>query len=204
MLGSSQSSESLALDRTLTTIEMAILKGTMASICVDLRKAMQPIIDLQMHLAKVENNFRLVSIVEPDTEVLVTRFAIKLGGEPCGQMRCIIPYLTLEPLREQFKALVNIPQPTSNSWSKFFARESLHMESTVTARSGLINMTIGKILALQPGDIIDLHYNPEQPLTIMIEDHPLFSAIPGERNGKKAFHITKRNSSTTGDIHGST
>lgn len=204
MLGSSQSSESLALDRNLTTIEMAILKGTMASICVDLRKAMQPIIDLQTHLSKVENNFRLVSIVEPETEVLVSGFTIKLGGEPCGRMRCIIPYLTLEPLREQFKALVNIAQAGSHGWSDYFARESLHMESTVIARSGQINMTIGTILALQPGDIIDMDYNPEQPLTIMVEDHPLFSATPGERNGKKAFHINRRHGNTTGEIHGST
>ena len=205
MLGSSQSSESLALDRNLTTIEIAILKGTMATICTDLRKAMQPIIDLQISLTKVENNFRLVSIVEPETEVLVTGFIIKLGGEPCGRMRCIMSYLTLEPLREQFKALVNIVQAVGHNWSDSFARESLHMESTVIARSGLINMTIGTILTLQSGDIIDLHYNPEQPLTIMIEDHPLFAAIPGERNGKKAFHITSRhNSSTTGEIHGST
>ncbi|MBM9537424.1 flagellar motor switch protein FliM [Desulfobulbus alkaliphilus] len=204
MLGSSQTSESLALDRNLTTIEMAILKGTMASICVDLGKAMRPIIDLQIHLTKVENNFRLVSIVEPETEVFVTGFTIKNGGEPCGRMRCIIPYLTLEPLKEQFKALVNIAQAASHGWSEYFARESLQMESTVTARSGLINMTIGTILALKTGDIIDLHYNPEQPLTIMIEDHPLFAAIPGERNGKKAIHITRCHSSTTGEIHGST
>ena len=53
-------------------------------------------------------------------------------------------------------------------------------------------MTIRSILNLRPGDIIELDYNPDQPLTILVEDQPKFLAIPGERNGKKAFHVTGR------------
>jgi len=203
MLGSSQTSESLALDRNLTTIEMAILRTVMTDICNELMNAMRPVVELQAQLAKVENNFRLVSIVEPDVEVLVTHFTIRLSGELCGRMRLIIPYLTLEPLREKFKALVTITQAATNTWTEIFAHEALEMESQVTARSGLINMTIGRILALQPGDIVDLHYNPDQPLTVLVEEQPLFLAIPGERNGKKAFHITGRYSNRLGGIHGS-
>jgi len=201
MLGSSQSSESLALDRNLTTIEMAILRTCMQDICQDLQAAMRPVIEMQISLSKVENNFRLVSIVEPETEVLVTRFPIQLGGEKCGQMRLIIPYLTLEPLRDKFKALVTIAQATTNSWTPVVLQQALDMESPVVARSGQLNMSIRRILSLQPGDIIDLPYNPDQPLTILADDQPLFTAIPGERNGKKAFHITSRHSSK-GGVHG--
>lgn len=204
MLGSSVSNDLLALDRVLTTIEISILKTAMTEICSDLQKAMLPVIALHPLLTKVENNFRLVSIVEPDTEVLVTNFDIKLAGANCGQMRLIIPYLTLEPLREKIKGMVTFTQATTNTWSNLFAREALEMESRVIARSGLVDMTIRKILALRPGDIIDLQYNPDQPLTIMVEDQPLFLAIPGERNGKKAFHVTGRASNRLGGIHGST
>ena len=202
MLGSSQSSESLALDRNLTTIEIAILKTIMTDICNELHNALRPVADLEIHLSKVENNFRLVSIVEPETEVLVTRFNIRLAGELCGQMRFIVPYLTLEPLREKFKALATITQAAANTWIDTLAHETLEMESRVIARSGQINMTIRAILDLQPGDIVDLSYNPDQPLTVMVEDQPLFLAIAGERNGKKAFHVTGRYSNRLGGIHG--
>jgi len=156
----------------------------------------------RISLTKVENNFRLVSIVEPETEVLVIRFHIRLSGEQCGQMRLIIPYLTLEPLREKFKALVTITQATANSWTKKILNEAMEMEAMVTASSGYLDMTIRKILSLKPGDIIDLPYNPDQPLTVLVEDTPLFQAIPGERNGKKAFHITGRYSNRLGGPHG--
>ena len=204
MLGSSQSSESLALDRNLTTIEITLLKNVMNDICHELANAMRPVVELQIQLTKVENNFRLVSIVEPETEVLVTNFNIRLAGELCGQMRLIIPYLTLEPLRDKFKALATISQAAANTWTEPIAHEALEMENQVIARSGLINMTIRTILNLQPGDIVDLHYNPDQPLTVMVEDQPLFLAIAGERNGKKAFHVTGRYSNRLGGIHGST
>jgi len=204
MLGSAQSSESLALDRNLTTIEITLLKNVMADISHELQSAMRPVMPLEIHLAKVENNFRLVSIVEPETEVLVTGFNIRLAGELCGRMQLIVPYLTLEPLREKFKALVTVSQAAANTWTDLIAHEAMEMESRVIARSGHIDMTIRTILALQPGDIVDLHYNPDQPLTILVEDQPLFLAIAGERNGKKAFHVTGRYSNRLGGIHGST
>ncbi len=202
MLGSSQSNESLALERQLTTIEMAILKTTMNAIANELQKAFKPIVDLLAYLTKVENNYRLVSIVDPDTEVLVTRFGLNIAGEHVGQMRFIVPYLTLEPLRNEFKALVTAAQTASTNWIKFFARELLEVESEISACSGQLSLTIRQLLALKPGDIVSLPYNPDQPLTIMIENQPLFQAIAGERNGKRAVHVTGRHSNRSGGIHG--
>lgn len=204
MLGSAPSNESAPLDRHLTTIEISILKTSMSAICAELQKAMRLIVNLEVHLTRLENNFRLVSIVEPDAEVLVIRFNVRIAGEHAGQMRLIVPYLTLEPIREKFKEMVSITQATTYNWSRFFIREVLEMESQVTARSGLVNMSIGTILSLKPGDIVDLHYNPDQPLTILVEDQPLFLAISGERNGKKAFHVTGRFSNKRGEFHGDT
>ena len=203
MLGSAQSNESLALNRHLTTIETSLLKTVMLDICNELAVSIRPIIDMQVRLTKVESNFRLVNIVEPDTEVLVTRFNILLSGESCGQMRFIIPYPILEPLREKFKEMVAVVQE-GTTWTDQLAHETREIESLVIACSGQISMTIRKILSLRPGDIIDLRYNPDQPLTILVEDQPLFHAIAGERNGKKAFHVTGRYSNRLGGIHGST
>lgn len=201
MLGSSQFSESLALERNLTTIEMAILRTCMQDIGNDMHLAMRPVVEVQTYLTKVENNFRLVNIVDPETEVLVTRFHIRLSGEECGHMCLIIPYLSLEPLREKFKALATITQARTNNWTNKIIKQALDMETPVIASSGRLDMTIRKILTLKPGDIIDLPYNPDQPLTVMVEDQPLFQAIPGERNGKKAFHITGRYRNRLGGVH---
>jgi len=202
MLGSSAESDSITPNRTLTTIEISILQNTMRGIAKELKKVFIPIAEINPSLTKIENNFRLVNIVEADTEVLVTTFQVTLAGEPAGQMRFIIPYLTVEPYREAFKEIVTVTQATYG-WRKTFTLEANEMECAVIARSGVLDMTIRNILKLQPGDIIDLGYDPDRPLQILVEDQPKFFAIPGERNGKKAFHITKRyNSSRIGEMNG--
>ncbi len=200
MLGSSSSVDSIALNRNLTTIEINVLKSIMASIGSDLQRAFKQVVAIEPQLIKVENNFRLVNIVDSETEVLVTRFQLKVGQQK-GEMRLIIPYLTLEPIREKIKEIVTVTHSVS-TWANVFEDEVKEMSSTVIARSGQLNMTIRQILQLQEGDIIDLGYDPDIPLTILVEDKAKFFAIPGERNGKKAFHITGLYSNRLGEFHG--
>lgn len=204
MLGAARSGDSPALERHLTTIEMSILKTTMTMLCSELERAMRPVVELQIGLTRVENNFRMVNIVEPRAEVLVCRFGLRLGGEDAGQMRCIVPYLSFEPLREKFRGLVHVGQTAARGWARLFAREVVAMECEVAARSGLIPMTIRRLLALRSGEVVELPYNPDQPLTILVEGQPLFTAIAGERNGRGAVHVTGRHCNPRGTIHGDT
>lgn len=201
MLGSSSANELLALERNLTAIEINVLKNTMTGICTDLSKAMKAVVELKPKLIKVENNFRLVNIVDAETEVLVTKFKLKSGNGNSGELRLIIPYLTLEPLREKFKEIVSVTH-ASYTWGKTFAREALEMPSVVTARSGELTMSVRDILHMQVGDIVDLGYDPDRPIDILVEGQPKFLAIPGERNGKKAIHITTPISNRPGEDHG--
>ena len=201
MLGASGGNNLLALDRNLTTIEINVLKSTMEGLGVDLAKAMKQVVDMKPQLIKAENNFRLVNIVEGDTEVLVTSFRLQSGTDQAGELRLIIPYLTLEPLREKFKEIVSVTQ-ASYTWGRIFTKEIMEMAATVTARSGTISMSIREIMQLKVGDVVDLGYDPNRPLDILVEDRPKFFAIPGERNGKKAFHVTGPYSNRLGENYG--
>ena len=201
MLGSSDANELMALKRNLTTIEINILTSIMTKVGGDFSKAMIPVIAITPELIKVENNFRLVNIVDSDTEIMISKFQLKSGNEKAGELRLIIPSLTLEPLRENFKKIVTVTQD-SYTWGNFFAQEALETPCTVTARSGSITMNIRELMQLRIGDIIDLGYDPDRPLEILVENKPKFSAVPGERNGKKAFHITGQFSNRLGASHG--
>jgi flagellar motor switch protein FliM len=201
MLGASPVNDLLALDRVLTPIELNVLKSTMTGICHDLKKAMSSIVEISPALIKAENNFRLVNIVDAETEVLVTSFHIRAGSEQAGSLRMIIPYLTLEPMREKFKEIVSVTH-ASYTWGSVFASEAMEMPFQVTARSGTLDLTIREIVNLQVGDIIDLGYDPDRPLDIQVEDKTKFLAQPGERNGKKAFHVIRSLTNSGGEIHG--
>ncbi len=73
MLGASADIDALELDRQLTTIELNILKTPMDDACVDIDKAFSQLLETKTQLVKLENNPRLVSIVEPEGEVIVVK-----------------------------------------------------------------------------------------------------------------------------------
>jgi len=189
MLGASNDLNPLQMDRKLTTIELIILKPLFNDSCNDMSKAFSQLIDMNTTLIKLENNPRLLSIVEPEAEVIVTTLHVKVG-ELSGEMRLVFPFITLEPLRGLLKELLVVSKINKSSWRKVIEEEALEMSAVLTAQSGTIDLTVSGLLNLQQGDILDLNYDPGKPLTVLVEDQPTFYAVPGTHNGKKAISIT--------------
>ncbi|MDR3630084.1 MAG: FliM/FliN family flagellar motor switch protein [Desulfocapsaceae bacterium] len=189
MLGASTDQGPLQLNRKLTTIELSVLKTIMAIACSDLDRAFNPLIDLQSSVLKVESNSRLVSITSADAEILVSRFTVTIG-EISGEFKLVFPIATLDPLREQFKELVSVNKSKQGQWTDIFIEELYDMETTVIAQSGTISLTINQLLDLKEGEIINLDYDPNSPLKVLVEDKLKFFAIPGVLNGKKAISLT--------------
>jgi flagellar motor switch protein FliM len=189
MLGASTDLGPLQLNRKLTTIELSVLKTVMTNACSDLDRAFQPLLDLKSSLLKVENNPRLVSITDPDAEILVSRFNVTIG-DITGEFNLVFPIATLDPLREQFKELLNVHKSKQGLWTDIFTEELYDMTTTVIAQSGTISLTINQLLELKEGEIIHLDYDPNAPLKVLVEDRLKFFAIPGVLNGKKAISLT--------------
>lgn len=189
MLGASSDLESPKLNRRLTTIELTVLKTILSDACRDLNKAFSQLLELNTTLVKLENNARLVSIVEPDAEVIVGTLFVKVG-EYSGEIHLVFPYATLEPLRDLLRELLNFSTTTRGTWQDVLEDEILEVPSIVTAQSGTMTLSVKDIINLQIGDILSLDYDPGSPLKVLVEEKVKFSAIPGTLNGKKAISLT--------------
>ena len=189
MLGASAELQSQHLDRKLTALELTILKAILSDACIELNKAFSQLLEMNSALIKLENNARLVSIVEPEAEVIVGTFLVKVGDHS-GEIHLIFPYATLEPLRDSLRELLNIPTITKSSWQNVLEEEVQEVPATITALSGNITLSINEILHLRKGDILNLDYDPNTPLKVLVENKIKFLAIPGTHNGKKAISLT--------------
>lgn len=189
MLGAASDLDPLKLDRKLTTIELNILKSIMTKACDDLTKTLKPLINLNSSLIKIENNARLVSITDADSEVFIGRFKLQIG-HLSGELRLLFPLATLEPLKEQLKDLLTVKTGKMSEWSYRIIDEILEMPTTIIAQSGTISLSLRKILAFKKDDIIPLDYDPNAPLKVLIEDNLKFFARPGVHAGKKAISLT--------------
>jgi len=189
MLGASSDMESPQPDRHLTTIELNILKTVLNEACTDLDKAFSQLLELQTSLIKLENTPRLVHIVEPEAEVIVGTLFVKVG-QYSGEINLVFPYATLEPLRDLLKELLNISTTTRGTWQDVLEDQVQDIPSIVTAQSGTITLSVNQVLSMEVGDILDLNYDPNAPLKVLVDDKVKFSAIPGTHNGKKAISLT--------------
>jgi flagellar motor switch protein FliM len=189
MLGASTTLDPLHLDRPLTTIELSILKTIMVDACLDLDKSFKPLINLRSNLVRVENSARFVSIAEPESEVLVSTFLVKVD-DLSGEIDLVIPAITLDPLRDKLRELLMVDVTTRDTWKNTLENEIRNTVVEIVAQSGLISLSVERILNLNEGDIIPLDYDPNSPLRILVENQLKFSARPGTSNGKKAISIT--------------
>jgi flagellar motor switch protein FliM len=189
MLGASSSLDPLQLNRPLTTIELSILKTAIGDACLDIDKAFATLVNLRSNLVKIENNTRLVSITEPESEVLVGTFLLKVD-DLSGEIDLVIPAMTLDPLREKLRDLLMVDVTTRDSWRQSLEDAVKQTTVDLIAQSGALTISIRDILRLKQGDIIELDYDPNSPLKILVEDQQKFKAIPGTSNGRKAISIT--------------
>lgn len=189
MLGASSEIDPLKLERKLTTIELNILKSVMSKACDNLTKAMSPLINLNSSLIKIENNPRLVSITDPDSEVLICRFQVQIGSQS-GELKLLVPVATLEPLRDRLKDLLSVRTSNLGEWSRLIIDQILDMPTTIIAQSGALTLPLHKVLSFKKGDIIPLDYDPNAPLKVLVEDSLKFFARPGVHAGKKAINLT--------------
>lgn len=189
MLGASPEIDITPPNRSLTTLELTILKPLLGLACGSFDRVLRPLVDLNTTLHKVESNPRLVSITEQDSEVLVSRLTVDMR-ETTGEITVAFPVATLSPLREKLKGLLNLHEMTKGSWLSILERSVQDMPTTLTAQSGTMELTVGQILGLNEGDILPLDYDPNSPLKILVGDRLKFKAKPGTHRGKKAISIT--------------
>ncbi len=188
-LGAPTEIDSESPQRTLTTLELTMLRPLieLANTCFD--TTFKPLLNVTSSLHKIESNPRLVSITEDESEVLITKLAVQFK-EITGEITLAFPVAALAPIREKLRSLLNLHEITKGNWQNILKNSVRDMVMELTAQSGVMTMNIGQIAGLKKGDILPLNYDPDTPLKVLVGNQLKFFAKPGLMRGKKAISIT--------------
>ena len=191
MLGGTSESGVSIPDRELTAIEVNVLKSVMQEVCQDWDKAFRPLEEIETTLVQAEINPRLVNIVTPDTEMLISRFSVK-AGSIFGQMTLVIPFYALEPYKEKLKNRMFdvIADSGGQAWTQSLKEEVLNVETDISAVFASFPLTVREILNMKSGDVIELDGPGGEEQFLAVEDKPKFKVVAGVKNGKRAVRIT--------------
>lgn len=192
VLGGSSDSQTPVPSRSMSAIELNVIREVIASACPELNKGFSQIEEIRSSLVEVVSNLRLLNFVEPEVGVVAARFKVTIDTLE-GDITLAIPHTALEPLQKKQQVKAVPVSPTQNTkWRSVVCDELEHMEIELEAQLATLSLRVRDILNFQVGDIIDLGCKPDAPLKIMVEKRPKFLGMAGVQGGKKAIRVMGR------------
>jgi flagellar motor switch protein FliM len=177
--------------RALTQIEQSVLKGICERALVDLQSAWKSVGNLNFKYERFESEADFIQIAPPSEIVLVVTFEVTVSNKPYLMNLCF-PTFALE----EVIAKLNLQHlsPLANTGKSGIRQEVLsnHLLQTKIPVVGLLGktqLTIGELLELEVGDVINLNKRTDQHIEIFINDKRKFLARVGKLAGHNAAII---------------
>lgn len=176
--------------RDFTPIETRMVKTVVEMILADYQNAWQPVHQLKISQVRSEVNPQFVSIVPPSDVVWVIEVEMTFE-EVSEKMYFCLPYSTLEPMKEKLKARYQSESMEGeNTWAGRISTILQAVDVEMCVHLGTTTITGRQILALKPGDIIQLNERSDRPLDIFIGSLLKMRGKPGRSRSYKAIQIT--------------
>lgn len=194
VLGGAGDSIKFKETRSLTEIEMTLIKNIMVKFINLLKEPWANIIELKARLENIETNSQFAQIVGPSESIALVTFSIKIG-EVEGMINICIPHYTIEPILGQLSSKLwfsNSSRKEVSEPEKVALHESISKtDVSMIAQIGKTDITVAEFLSLQKGDVLVLNKKVEENLDIIIGDDVKFSGKPGTKGKNIAVKITE-------------
>jgi flagellar motor switch protein FliM len=174
--------------REFTLIEQRMMRRFAVEVLTNLEKAWKNVGTIQVVLKKAEIKPEFVHLASPNDLVLVIILALK-GVEFSGHIHLCIPYLMLEPIKDQLSSKYLRDKDLGHSWKGQLEVLLQDTPITLIAELGSTTQSVNDLLNLQLGDVLQLNTGPEDLITLSVEHVPKFHGFPGTIKGNRAVEI---------------
>ncbi|MDW7662223.1 MAG: flagellar motor switch protein FliM [Bacillota bacterium] len=195
VLGGTSKSRGVSKEsRSLTEIEMTLLRNILIKFINLLKEPWGNIVELRPKLENIETNSQFAQIVSPAESIALVTFNIHIGDVE-GMVNVCIPHFVIEPI---------LPSLSSRLWFATSNKRDVTEEERGALESGIsgsrLNLStvvgqstisISELLNLQKGDIILLNQSVDQPFEIFVENQLKFRGKPGIKKKNVAVMITE-------------
>ncbi len=173
--------------REFSATEQRVINRLIEVICVEYKKAWHGIYPLELDYQRSEMQPQFANIATPSEIVVSTAFQLEIG-DITGAIHVCMPYSTLEPIRDVlYSATQGDSVEVDRRWVTVLSREIQSAEVTLVAELAQADATVEQLLAMKPGDFIELEREPR--ITASIGGVPIFECQYGTHNAKYAIRI---------------
>jgi flagellar motor switch protein FliM len=191
--------------REFSATEQRVINRVVDVIVHEYKKAWSGIYPLELEFQRSEMQPQFATIATPSEMVIASNFQIEIG-EISGSIRICLPYSSLEPIRDVLESSTQADaNEVDRRWITHWTSDIQSAEVTLIAELARADATVEELIAMKPGDFIELER--ESSIQATIEGIPMFECHYGTHNSKYAIRIEKNlrgiDQSRSGEKHGS-
>lgn len=190
LLGGRRGTSAMRVEgRPYTTIELRLVERMVTVMLGDLSSAFDPLSPVTFRQERIETNPRFAAITQGNNACVLANFRVDMGDRG-GRVEMIIPYATLEPIRELLLQMFMGEKFGRDSiWETHLTKELYRTSVEMDAVLGEATVSLLDVLHWQPGSKVILDSFPEDPIEFRCGAVPMFLGTPGQKKGKVAVRI---------------
>jgi flagellar motor switch protein FliM len=192
LLGGRKGSSAIRVEgRPYTTIESKLVERMIQVSLSDLSSAFDPLSPVSFALDRMETNPRFATITQGGNACVLARLRVDMG-ERGGRVEILIPYATLEPIRELLLQMFMGEKFGRDSiWETHLTAELYKTEIQLQAILDEVIMPLGEILEWKVGTQIMLNTKPDDEVELRCGDFPMFKGPVGQKQEQLAVRIER-------------
>lgn len=176
--------------RDFSLTEQRVINRLVDVIRTEYEKAWKGIYPIQLDYLRSEMQPQFANIATPSEIVVATSFHLEIG-EISGSVHFCIPYATLEPIRDVlYSTTQGDSMEVDRRWINVLTQEIQSAEVILVAELARADTTIEQLLAMRPGDFIELEREPR--IKASIDGIPVFECQYGTHNSKYAIKVDRK------------
>jgi len=192
LLGERRGAAALHEGRPYTAIERSLVERMVHVTLSDLTIAFEPLSPVTFSFDRLETNPRFATISRPSDAAIVVRLRIDMGDRG-GRIEMLLPYATLEPVRELLLQQFMGESSSRNSlWQTHLAEECWLTRVELEVLLEEFSMTLNEVFSLQVGSQLMLTATPTSKVILRIGDVDLYTGSMGRKGEKIAIKIEDR------------
>jgi len=189
--------------RDFSPTEQRVIQRLVEVVIAEYRKAWHGIYPLELEYQRSEMQPQFANIATPSEIVVATSFTFEVG-DSSGMVHICIPYSTLEPIRDVlYSSVQGDGAEPDRRWVNLLKTQIQAAEVELVAELAHAPATVEQLLALKPGDFIELDLEPV--IEVKVDGVPVLECHYGTSNGRYALKvdrlISSSNLSWLGDTH---
>lgn len=190
LLGGRRGSTALRIEgRPYTTIECNLMERVLHVTLADMSAAFDPLSPVTFRFERLETNPRFAAITQMNNAAVLVKIRIDMEDRG-GMMEILIPYATLEPIRELLLQMFMGEKFGRDSiWETHLSRELYKTDIEIQAVLDEITVSLRDVMEWHIGSTIMLDTKSEDLIEIRCGQRPLFTGKMGRRDLNIAIQL---------------